>query len=183
MLKVLIRVVSEDTSFFNGAITILERQHNGVELVGLTSVREIGLAKDGRNVPFLPLDKIGEAVYDILLVVGARQVGMSQVVQAARQLNLPEEKLLGDRVVCIPGFTLKKYRQLQRSRLSIFSINCFGGFISHTLGLTFRSPFVNMFFNSEKEYLRFLRAPRVYLEEQLIFKESMWQSLYLEVVL
>ena len=58
MLKVLIWVVSEDTSFFNSAITILERQHNGVELVGLTSSREIGLAKDGRNVPFIPLGKL-----------------------------------------------------------------------------------------------------------------------------
>lgn len=89
---------------------------------------------------------------------------MSQVAQAARQLNLPEEKLLGDWIVTIPGFELGKYRRLQRSRLSIFPFNCFGGFISHTLGLPFRSPFVNMFFNSEKEYLRFLRAPRVYME-------------------
>ncbi len=172
MLKVLIWVVSEDTSFFNDAINILEQQHSGVELVGLTSVREIGLVKDGKNVPFLPPDKACEAVYDILLVVGARQVGMSQVAQAARQLNLPEEKLLGDWIVTIPGFELGKYRRLQRSRLSIFPFNCFGGFISHTLGLPFRSPFVNMFFNSEKEYLRFLRAPRVYMEERLIFKES-----------
>ena len=95
---------------------------------------------------------------------------MSKITQAARQLRLPEEKLLGDWIVCIPGFTLKKYRQLQRSRLSIFAMNCFGGFISKTLGLRFLSPFVNMFFN-EQEYIRFLRAPRVYLEEKLLFNK------------
>ena len=100
---------------------------------------------------------------------------MSKITQAARQLNLPEEKLLGDWIVTIPGFTLEKYRRLQRSRLSIFSINCFGGLISHTLGLPFRSPFVNMYFNDE-EYIRLLRAPRVYMEEHLHFKGTAWQS-------
>ena len=96
---------------------------------------------------------------------------MSKITQAARQLNLPEEKLLGDWIVCIPGFALEKYRKLQRSRLSIFSKDCFGGIISHTLALPFRSPFVNMFFK-EQEFIRFLNAPRVYMEEKLIFKEK-----------
>ncbi len=100
---------------------------------------------------------------------------MSKITQAARQLRLPEEKLLGDWIVTIPGFTLEKYRKLQRSRLSIISKNCFGGLISHTLGLPFRSPFVNMYLN-DKEYIRFLRAPRVYMEEHLHFKETAWQS-------
>lgn len=100
---------------------------------------------------------------------------MSQVTQAARQFNLPAEKLLGDWIACIPGFTLEKYRHLQRSRLSIFSLNCFGGVISHTLGLPFLSPFVNMFLK-EQEFIRFLRAPRVYMEERLILKETKWQS-------
>ena len=178
MLKVLIWVVSEDTRFFNGAITILERQYNGVELVGLTAIREVELFTGGKkvlNVPFIPLEKLTGGVYDILLVVGARQVGMSQVIKAARQLNLPEEKLLGDWIVCIPGFTLEKYRRLQRSRLSIFAMNCFGGVLSNTFGLPFHSPFINMFFN-EQEYLRFLRAPRVYMEEKLIFKKTAFEE-------
>lgn len=105
-----------------------------------------------------------------MLVVGAKEIGMSEITKAARQLRLPEEKLLGDWIVTIPGFTLKKYRQLQRSRLSIFAMNCFGGLISNTLGLRFLSPFVNMFFN-EQEYIRFLRAPRVYMEEKLLFNK------------
>ncbi len=111
---------------------------------------------------------------DILLVVGAIQIGMSNIAKIARQLKLPDEKLLGDWIVCIPGFTLDKYRQLQRLQLSILSMNCFGGLISHTLGLPFRSPTVNMFFR-ENEFLRFLHAPRVYLEEMPIFKEFAWE--------
>lgn len=58
MLKVMLWVVSNDGRFFNGALNILERQHNGIELVGVTAAAPIQLAKDGRNVPFVPLDKL-----------------------------------------------------------------------------------------------------------------------------
>ena len=171
MLKVLIWIVSNDSRFFQGAMSILERQHNGLEVIGVTANEEIGLVKDGRNVPFIPLARLTGGGFDIILVVGARQFGMSQITQAARQLNLPEEKLLGDWIVCIPGFTLEKYRRLQRSRLSIFSSFCFGGFISNMLGLQFRSPFINLAIG-EQEYIKLLRAPRIYMEEQFYFKKT-----------
>ena len=102
---------------------------------------------------------------------------MNTVTQAARQLHLPEEKLLGDWIVCIPGFTLEKYRRLQRSRLSIFSQNCFGGIISHTFALPFRTPIINMYFK-DKEYVRFLRMARVCMEEPLILKEMIWNDTF-----
>ena len=96
---------------------------------------------------------------------------MSKITQLARQLNLPEEKLLGDWIVCIPGFTLEKYRKLQRSRLSIFSRNCFGGLISNSLGVPFRSPFINLIM-SEQDFVNFARSPHDYLEAKLVFREN-----------
>ncbi|MBD3878526.1 MAG: DUF1919 domain-containing protein [Quinella sp. 1Q5] len=164
MLKVLIWQISDDTIFKNKAIKILEQQHNGIEIVG-----------EAVNENIAKVD--GEGQYDVLLVVGARQIGMSKksnmskVTQEAKQFNLPEEKILGDWIVTIPGFVLKKYRQLQRSRLSIFSINCFGGLMYNTLGLPFYSPFINMFL-SPAGYFSFLHEPRVYMEKQLSFKEN-----------
>ena len=95
---------------------------------------------------------------------------MSKITQVARQLKLPEEKLLGDWIVCIPGFTLEKYRHLQRSRLSIFSRNCFGAILYNTLGLPFNSPFKDLLME-EQDFLKFLRQPRLYIEEELEFKE------------
>ncbi|MBR1806573.1 MAG: DUF1919 domain-containing protein [Selenomonadaceae bacterium] len=144
MLKVSPWRITNDDSFFQRALNVLERLH-GIEVVG--------------------------ADCDVVLVVGAKQIGMSEVVKLARRLNLPEDKLLGDWIVCVPGFTLDKYRKLQRSRLSIFAMNCFGGLISNMLGLPFRSPTVNMFF-LEKEFVRFLRALRVYMEENLTLKTT-----------
>lgn len=159
MLKIFTWFVSADTKFFQDAMKILERQHGGIEHVGSAAGEEISNAR---------------ADCDVLLVVGAKQIGMNKVTRAATHIGLDAAKLLGDWIVCIPGFTLDKYRRLQRSRLTIFSHNCFGGLISHTLGLEFRTPFVNMFL-SAREYLQFLRAPRVYMEEPPTFKETQWQ--------
>ena len=157
MLKVLLWVVSKDYRFLNGAINILDRQHNGLEVTN--TVRGTDFSKvDGED-------------YEVLLVIGAKQIGMNRITQAARQLRLPEEKLLGDWIVNIPGFTLEKYRQLQRSHLSIFSRNCFGGLISNALGLPFRSPFVNITI-TDKDFVRFMRHPRIYMEEELIFSSK-----------
>ena len=100
---------------------------------------------------------------------------MAQVTKVAKKIGLDTEKFLADWIVCIPGFTLKKYRQLQESKLSIFVRDCFGGILSHTLGLPFLSPFVNMFLN-ELEYIRFLRSPRVYMEEKLIFQKTAFEK-------
>ncbi|MBQ9488161.1 MAG: DUF1919 domain-containing protein [Selenomonadaceae bacterium] len=94
---------------------------------------------------------------------------MSEVTKFARAINFDTDKLLGDWIVCIPGFTLQKYRQLQRSRLSIFSMHCFGGLISHTLGLPFLSPFVNLYLK-EKDYLRFLSNPHFFINKKLVFE-------------
>lgn len=101
---------------------------------------------------------------------------MSTVTQNARRLNLPEEKLLGDWIVTIPGFTLEKYRKLQRSRLSIFAINCFGGMLSNTLGLPFRSPFINLWLDA-LEYIRFLSTPHIYMEKQFLLKKTVWSDI------
>ena len=154
MLKIFLWFVSKDKRFFQDAIKILERQHDGLKIVGAATGEEISNAD--------------EKFFDVILVVGAKNFGMSKIARAARQLHLPEEKLLGDRIVCIPGFTLEKYRQLQRSRLSIFSRNCFAGLISNKLGLPFRSPFINITIKDE-DFVRFMRHPRVYMEEELIF--------------
>lgn len=170
MLKVLVWHVSSDTRFQNKALQILESQHNGIELTGITADAETSLAYAGKNIPFIPLVEVntGSEEYEVLLVVGAREIGMSEATKIARQFKLPEEKLLGDWIVCIPGFTLDKYRRLQRSRLSILSVNCFGGFISNRLGLPFLSPIVNLYIGNQ-DFLKFMRDPHSYFEKTLTY--------------
>lgn len=58
MLKILLWVVSNDGRFFNGAINILERQHNGIDLVGITANAPIQLTKNDKKVNFIPLAEV-----------------------------------------------------------------------------------------------------------------------------
>jgi len=178
MIKILVWIFSADTRFFNGALKILERQHNGVELVGMTSVLPVaGKDKQGKDLPRIPHEEVAahSEEYDILLVAGGKRTGASEIIKYARRLNFDTNKMLFDWIVCVPGFTIENYRRLQRSRLTIFAKHCFGGHICHTLGLPFRSPFVNLYLE-QPDFIRFLRAPRVYMEEKLVFKEMQLQT-------
>ena len=56
--------------------------------------------------------------------------------------------------------------RLQKSQLSIFSMNCCGGFFYHTHGMRFYSPFINMFV-PEMDFLKFLQEPRRYMQGTL----------------
>ena len=169
--RIVVWFVSNDGRYIGAALNILERQHNGIELIGVTATQKISV----NNLPFIPLNEInmnGGGI-DIILLAGGRQIGMAEVTKFAKSINLDVDKLLGDWIVCIPGFTLQKYRQLQRSRLSIFVRDCFGGMLSHTLGLEFFSPFVNLYL-LEDEYIRFIRHPRVYMEEEFNFQKNLY---------
>ena len=164
--RIIIWFVTNDGRYIVKAGNILEQQFNGVEIVGVTANEKISI----NEAPFIPLNEISMngGGYDILLVAGARNLGMSEVVKLADAVKLATDKLLPDWIVGIPGFTLQKYRKLQRSKLSIFSMSCFGGIISNFLGLPFRSPFINISLK-EDEYIKFLRSPRVYMDENLVF--------------
>lgn len=176
--RVIVWFVSNDGRYIDNAVNILERQFNGIETVGVTATQKISIVDGaGKVLPFLPLNEISlnGGGYDILLVAGARGLGMSEVVKFAKSIHLDTEKLLGDWIVCIPGFTLDKYRQIQHANISIFTMNCFGGLISNTFGLPFLSPFVNLFF-SEQDFIRFMRSPRVYMEEKLVFEKTAFEN-------
>lgn len=169
--RVVIWFVSNDNRFIGNAKNILEKQFNGVDLIGVTANTKITVKDEtGRELPFLPLNELSQngGGYDIFLVAGGRPIGMSEITKFARAIKLDENKLLADWIVCIPGFELKKYRQLQRSQLSIFSINCFGGSLSHTLALPFRSPFVNLYL-SNKDFVKFLENPHFYFGKELVY--------------
>ena len=109
--------------------------------------------------------------YNLILCVGEKRLGMNEILKKVADLNLPEEKLLSARIACVPGFTLEKYRRLQRSHLSILSPECSGGIFSNGLGLKFNSPIVNLKF-SERDYMAFLKAPIDYMKKELIEQSS-----------
>ena len=59
--RIILWFVSNDGRYFNGAINILERQFNGIEIVGVTAGQQIFIADGlGRTIPFIPLNVLAQ---------------------------------------------------------------------------------------------------------------------------
>ncbi|MGN0546157.1 MAG: DUF1919 domain-containing protein [Acutalibacteraceae bacterium] len=56
----------------------------------------------------------------------------------------------------------KNRKMLKNKDISIISMNCTGGILSHDLGLQFKSPTVNLFFRSE-DFIKFCENLEYYL--------------------
>ena len=173
MLKLLI--LSSDTLSKKtlSAIHVLKKLYE-LELIGVCylqeKIKKNTIKVENEEITIIKKDDLSSIEFDILLV--SSEVFSYKIVD---DLQIPSNKVLIDRVVCIPGFTIKKYEQLKMSHLTIFSRNCAGGLLYHYMGLQFMSPTINMFFRNIDEYLEFLRSPIEYLNEDLIFHEMMYE--------
>lgn len=80
----------------------------------------------------------------------------------------------------------KNREMLKNKDISIISMNCTGGVLSHDLGLQFKSPTVNMFFRSE-DFIKFCENLEYYLSidefvkcnDPLIIEERTYPIAYL----
>lgn len=78
-------------------------------------------------------------------------------------LGVKTEKIISSRFMDIPYVDIDTYIELKNSKLSIISNNCWGGIISHTLGLEHLSPFKNLFLK-DGDYIKLLMNMDYYLE-------------------
>lgn len=63
----------------------------------------------------------------------------------------------------------KKLRnRLKNKNVSIIASNCIGSFLCHDLGIGFKSPTVNLFFESV-DFIKFVENLEAYLEKELYF--------------
>ena len=163
--------VSDDMTYINDAIDVLNKQYENLSfrylISKVTKTVKIVTISDAK-IRYILQQELATRNYDYLLVCGGRSLGVKLLSDLIKQYNVSEEKVLYDWIVSIPGFTKKKYDKLRKSRLSIVSMNCFGGVVSHTLGLPFLSPFINMFF-SEKDFLKILKNFASYMHSDFNF--------------
>lgn len=153
MIKVLIFVSGKDLNNLEVSLQKLSSRYSPEELkvIASTGISTINIGKP--DVPFIETNAIAEYEFDFILVTGgsvdingsAPNVHFGDVLSELKQLNIPEDKIILDRVLCVPGFTFDKYKKLKKSRPTIFAMNCFGGVIYHRFGLPFYSPMINMF--------------------------------------
>lgn len=80
----------------------------------------------------------------------------------------------------------KNRKKLKNKDISIISMNCTGGILSHDLGLQFKSPTVNMFFRAE-DFIKFCENLEYYLSinefvectDQSVIEERTYPIVYL----
>ena len=146
----------------NSAAQILQKLYGNLNTIGFISESDLSvigvkrLAKeDLKNIDFDLILVTGE---DTNVLVTNAQSNFVKILKEAKSLSIDEDKIVLDRVVGVPNFTLEKYKKLRHSKLSILSMNCFGGFCYHRFGLPFLSPTINMK-TTETDFIKFLKDP------------------------
>lgn len=126
------------------------------------------------GVKAISKDDLKNLEYDLILVTG-HKASLEPILKEAETLGINPDKVVLDRTVCVPLFTLEKYNKLRHSQLTIFSRDCSGGNIYHRFGLPFLSPTINMFIR-EEDILTFLKAPINTMNQPLIYKRDAFEG-------
>mgnify|MGYP002855123456 CR=1 FL=1 len=177
MIKILIFIAGQDCKNLTPALKKLSELYPKVEvkIIGTSGVYRLA-SLQGEVFPFFAIDDIAKVNFDFVLITGgsddingtAPDIHYGDIISKLKIFHIPEDKILLDRVLCIPQFTFEKYEQLKKSKPTIFAMNCFGGVIYHRFGMQFYSPIINMFLD-EKDMIRFLRAPMAYINSEIKF--------------
>lgn len=131
-----------------------------IEIIAVISNDKFIHSIDG--FPFIKKEELCHVLYDYVIVT----CDFNSAKSEALNLGISQKKLLNVQIFRLPGFDFKEYIQLKESNISIVSNHCWGGFVSHTLGLRFNSPFVNLYMN-EKEYVKLLMNFEHYMNQPL----------------
>ena len=156
------------------AIHNLIRLYGTVNIIGgipLAGSRINGIRNISKqDLQSLDFDLIVASVKDVSVLFTNAQSAFVSILKEAAALGIDTNKIVLDRVICIPNFTLEKYRRLRNSALSVFSKDCFGGWTYHRFGLPFLSPTINMF-TSEKDFIKFLQNPMENVKAEVVFQK------------
>ncbi len=157
-------------TFLKPAFAALDKPRGTVNIVGI--VESVPMPINQLNT----IDKreLVNLDYDMILVTG-HDVDLAPILAEAKELGLDPDKFVLDRTVCIPGFTLEKYKELRHSNLSILSMGWWAGIAYHLLGLPALSPTIGMF-TSEEHFMNFLPEARWHLKKDLHFERTEYNA-------
>ena len=147
------KIQEGDLSLLNPAINNLAKIYGKLNVLGVVAPQDLSVGK------FPKLKKKNLKKYDFdFVLVGGKNVKFPEVLKEAQSLGLDINKFVLDRTALVPNFTFEKYKKLRNSKLSILSMNCWGGIVYHRFGLQFLSPTINMF-TTDEYFLKFLQNP------------------------
>ena len=171
-MNIIFWIQSPQSQYAAQAINVLAHQYGNLNFIGTVQSNTPtpvpgGIIINDKPLPIINKAELPAIDYDLIVVIG-QNASLVPILKEAKDLNINTDKVILDRTICVPGFTLERYKKLRKSNLSIFSINCWGGLAYHTFGLSFSSPTINMFFG-DKDYLKLLHDPMTYMNKELKF--------------
>lgn len=135
-----------------------------IQVVGVTS--KDSYYKSILSYDFIEKKDILKHDFDYLILASGKKNNI--VKMEAKEMGIAEDIIVPIGVMSFPNFDFDKYQKIKNNIPSIFTPNCWGGLLYHSLALPFESPFINMF-ERHDDYLSFLKNPRYYIEEQMVF--------------
>ena len=166
-MRIVIWFQSPHFQILSFALGVLNRRYGTVSVLGLTNVPPSANLKNKSLGVVIDKSELRNLEYDIIIVSGQNSA-LEPVLGESFTLGLDPDKIVLDRTVCIPGFSMERYRKLRRSKLSILSQNCWGGLVYHSFGLQFLSPTINLYV-TDRDFLRLLEDPKSSLNAELRF--------------
>ena len=157
-------------SLLKPAFAALDKPKGSVNLVGVVE----SVAMPINQLKTIDKRELANINYDLILVTG-HDVDLAPILAEAKELGLDTDKIVLDRTVLIPGFTLEKYKALRQSDLSILSMGWWAGIAYHKLGLPELSPTVGMF-TSEEHFMNFLPEAHWHMKKDLHFERTEYNA-------
>lgn len=136
----------------------------GKMLIEGIMLNEEGAFGELDGIPVISPEELLNLEYDYL--VDMNRQNREMVAKIRELLQIPREKVIPVKVFGQPFFDLTRWINVQKRNVSIVANNCWGGYTYNSLGLEFKSPFINMFILSE-DYLKLLSNLEYYMKQPL----------------
>lgn len=108
-------------------------------------------------------------------IIDMNQNARQQILRLIELFKIPNEKIIPARIFGQPFFDLERWLQVRSREISIISSHCWGGYVYNTLGLEFKSPFINMFLDND-DFFKVLGDIYKYMQFPLIFDREEYET-------
>lgn len=132
---------------------------NEIQLIGITQHGDMcsGILDE---IPIIEPKDALQLQYDYIMLM--TDIYFRDIYNELLLKEIKAEKIISYKVLFIPQVNLSQYFQLKRKKISIISINCWGGIAYSILGLECRSPFKNLFV-SDDDFLKIINNFSFYM--------------------
>lgn len=151
MYKMILWGLGADYNFNYNSIKYMELTKQ-MEVVAVTA-RDVPVCKSIDGYRVINKEIIRFEDFDYIIVMNKKFFMDIRAEIIALGVNC--DKILSDYFLDVPNIVLDDYISLKKAKRTIVSNNCWGGIISHSLGLENMSPFKNLFLKDD-DYIKLI---------------------------